>query len=237
MKLLILLIALGCAECTLIEWTAADYFNPWTDPASCGRRPGRPSYVCDPNGVISVEAADFLDHILLNFQNATQCPCSTKNCEDRDHSKGYLMAIALVRKLKRPANVPDTGDATMQLAQRFTYDLLRKHWAWGTCDELTVIFYSKEDHILMTATGRTANRKLTDHVTTYIQRELARFFQPGGNVGQGLHYLTINYRHVLDNYDYAPVLYADAKVDSAATMVTISMTTSILTSLLLRYFC
>lgn len=47
----------------------------------------------------------------------------------------------------------------------------------------------------MTLPGSTPRRKLTEDVTYHIQAELARFFMgKGGNVGQGLHYVTINYR-------------------------------------------
>ncbi|XP_052810403.1 uncharacterized protein LOC128238482 isoform X2 [Mya arenaria] len=238
MKALLLLLALvSLGGCVLVEWTADEFFNPLEEPEKCGRHESSPSYVCDPNGIITVRQADFLDHILLNMQNETDCPCSTNNCESRAHSKGYIIAIALVKKLKRPDNVPDNEMGRMGLAQTFVYDLQRKHWVWGKCDEVTIIFFSKDDGILMTTTGVTPARKLTGEVTNYIQKELVRFFQKGGNVGQGLHYLTINYRHVLDNYKYSPVLYADTPIHSTAAMATISIATSIITTLLAIYFC
>jgi len=48
---------------------------------------------------------------------------------------------------------------------------------------------------LMTLPGKTARRKLKEDVTYSIQETLARFFRSTeGNVGQGLHYVTLNYR-------------------------------------------
>ncbi|XP_045197765.1 uncharacterized protein LOC123552288 [Mercenaria mercenaria] len=241
MKSLVLLLCsvIGLSHCVLIEWTAKDYPNPQDDPEACGRYPDKPSYVCDPNGLISRKAADFLDHILLNLQNDTKCPCSTYSCEGRQHSKGYIMAIALVEKIYKPENVQDTVDGRKGLVNQFAFDLLRKRWnTWDTCDELIIIAFSKDDRILTTVSGKTPLRVLTDPITKAIQIELARFFRDdGGNVGQGLHYLTMNYRRVLDGYNYYPIMYSDVVPDSAANMIKVSIITSIITTVLLNIFC
>ena len=54
MKLLVIIAAClaGIADSRLKEWTAAEYPNPQTDPVKCGRS-NKPSYVCDPNKLIS----------------------------------------------------------------------------------------------------------------------------------------------------------------------------------------
>lgn len=49
----------------------------------------------------------------------------------------------------------------------------------------------------MTLSGTTPRRKLTEEITYAIQFELARFFREKGNVGQGLHYVVMNYRFVI----------------------------------------
>ena len=49
-------------------------------------------------------SADYLDSILMSMQNDTECPCSHHYCEsqpNRGANKGYIVAVALVRKLKR----------------------------------------------------------------------------------------------------------------------------------------
>lgn len=239
MKELLLLCGIfALAQCAMIEWTAKDYPNPQEDPAACGRYADKPSFVCDPNGIISTKSADFLDHILLNLQNDTKCPCSAYSCETRQHSKGYIMAIALVRKIFRPEGVKDTVESRKTLVNQFALDLLRKHWhTWDTCDELIIIVFSKDDGILTTMSGDTPLRVLTDTIAKDIQLELARFFRDdGGNVGQGLHYLTMNYRRVLDGEYYKPIMYSDVPTDGAE-ILKLSVVTSLLTTILLKIFC
>ncbi|KAL4233423.1 hypothetical protein ACF0H5_008104 [Mactra antiquata] len=229
----------GISHGAMIEWTSQDYPNPQEMPELCGRYTDTPSYVCDPNGLISKKSADFLDHILLSFQNDTKCPCSAYSCERRQHSKGYIIAIALMRKIKRPDNVKDTPEAKKVLVHQFASDLRLRLWnSWATCDELIVIAFSKEDGILTTVTGSAANRVLSYNVTMAIQTELARFFRTDGNIGQGLHYLTLNYRRVLDGYDYYPIMYGDVPIHSgAAGKMTIAVLTCIITTILLNIFC
>lgn len=237
MKVLLMLWAAGLGQCVLIEWTAKDFPNPQDDPAACGRYPNKPSYVCDPNGIISTKDADFLDHILLSLQNDTKCPCSAFSCERRDHSKGYIMAVALIRKIFKPEGVKDTVESRKNLVNQFAFDLLRKHWnTWDTCDELIVIAFSKDDGILTTISGSTPLRVLTSQITNTIQRELARFFRDDGNVGQGLHYLIMNYRRVLDGEHYYPIMYSDVPTD-AASILKVSIITTLITTVLLNIFC
>jgi len=216
------------------EWTAAEYPNP-QDKAEyykCGRR--APSYVCDPDGLISRQQADSLDHVLLNLPKDTMCPCSAWACEK--NSSGYIIAVALVQKLERADYIEDTTEGKTGLVRRFAFDLLRKKWRWGHCEETTVIVFSKADGILLTLPGSTPRQKLNEMAVHAIQKELARFFKNDENIGQGLGFLVLNYRHVLDGFDYHPVIYNH--VDSgAAGIFQLSVVTSLLATVLLKIFC
>ena len=44
--------------------------------------------------------AEMLDHILLPFSNNTKCACSQHECDTSDQKMGFIMAVALVKKLK-----------------------------------------------------------------------------------------------------------------------------------------
>lgn len=45
----------------------------------------------------------------------------------------------------------DSPETRQGLVRSFVFNLLRKHWnSWATCDELTVIVFSKEDNIVRT---------------------------------------------------------------------------------------
>lgn len=42
-----------------LEWTPETYPNPRRDPAACGRPYVNASWVCDPNGLITVEEGKY----------------------------------------------------------------------------------------------------------------------------------------------------------------------------------
>lgn len=236
MKMIVVpvLCALVCvSQAVQLEWTSSDYPNPMTDPELCGRM--KESYICDPNGLLDKKSADALDYILLNFPNDTMCPCSTYSCEQGGTGRGYKLAVALLRRLKRPDGVEDTVEGRTGLAMNFAFNLLHKHWVWGTCDELTIVVFSKDDGILMTFPGRAAGRLLTETQTKNIQNELKRFFRYDHSIGQGLQYLSINYRRVLDGFGHYPVIYAN--VPSTAAIVSVSIVTSLISTLLLIWLC
>lgn len=235
MILLACLFMVGVAQSQLVEWEANDYPNPMLESEKCGRPGGKFSKVCDPNGIISRRDADALDHIIMSLPNNTRCPCSAWSCEQTGEENGYHISVALVRKLKRKEGTPETVTATMGLASKFALTLLNKNWKQGNCNEAVIIFYSKEDGVLRTQTGSTASLVLTDEIAGAIQKAMARFFKNDNSIGQGLHYLAMNYRRVLDGQFYLPIHYTD--VDSGAAVVKISILTSLITTVILKLFC
>lgn len=55
LSVFVALLLVGTSHCLMVEWEAQDYPNPMFDMEKCGRHIGRRSYVCDPNGIISVK--------------------------------------------------------------------------------------------------------------------------------------------------------------------------------------
>ena len=49
---------------------------------------------------------------------------------------------------------------------------------------------------LRTLSGNAARTLLTDQIAGEIQREMVKFFKNDNTIGQGLHYLAMNYRSV-----------------------------------------
>lgn len=235
LSVFVALLLVGTSHCLMVEWEAQDYPNPMFDMEKCGRHIGRRSYVCDPNGIISVKDADALDNILLGLPNMTSCPCSAWSCERPGKDKGFHIFVALVKKLKRKEGTPKSREASEGLAGKFALTLLNKNWKIGECNEEVVILYSKEDGILRTQTGSTARLLLKDEIAAEIQRAMARFFQNEDTVGQGLQYLAMNYRRVLDGQDHLPIMYTN--VDAGAAVVKISLLTSLITTLLFKLLC
>lgn len=54
----LLFLAVSIAQPPL-EWTPETYPNPRRDPAACGRPYVNASWVCDPNGLITVEEGEY----------------------------------------------------------------------------------------------------------------------------------------------------------------------------------
>lgn len=56
----VIFLLIGACYGKLVEWSVEDYPNPRSQPGECGRYLDRPSFVCDPNKIISLEAGTFL---------------------------------------------------------------------------------------------------------------------------------------------------------------------------------
>lgn len=72
-------------------WSPGEYPNPFSSAKECGREGVKSSWVCDPDGVVSLESANILEGIILQIARG-EAPYgtveSTINCVS-ETSPGY----------------------------------------------------------------------------------------------------------------------------------------------------
>lgn len=87
--LCLLLVAAGAVSEKHKRWTPSTYPNPQRDVNLCGRN-GLKSSICDPENILSVEAANMVDG-LINEIAQGKPPYSKAQCGD-DGSKGFQVS-------------------------------------------------------------------------------------------------------------------------------------------------
>lgn len=188
--LVAVLIAWNLISCETYSFSRYNYPNPMTEPTQCGRETVRKSYVCDPELILGPrdQEASQLDVLIARIVDETSCPCSAFSCER--HREGYKIGIALTDKMRLDNFVDsddddyfDGGDERTRKIQRNLHaaqlyaNEIQRRWnnstklKFGYCDEDVVIFYSHEDNVLYTSTGRVARLKLTDSLVASIAHE------------------------------------------------------------------
>ncbi|KAL3883748.1 hypothetical protein ACJMK2_029982 [Sinanodonta woodiana] len=197
-QLMVGLMMLGISFGAQAEWRPEEFPHPLTEFAKCGQP--RPSYLCDPNNIVSKKYSDFIEYHLNRVPNVTSCPCSTWHCEHTTKPEGYKIAIAVMMKMRNDYDFDDKKD----LAFNFAYGLESRRWDFGSCENDIIILYSEDDGIIYTLAGSTAREKLSLAKAGEIQGALLHFFQPGGNVGQGLASMVLNYIAVLRDEYFMP---------------------------------
>ncbi|CAC5423917.1 unnamed protein product [Mytilus coruscus] len=176
-------------------WRNGYYPNPARDWTLCGRY--EKSLVCDPNGLLSTKEADTLDWLLKGVVNDTKCPCSAWKCESK--KSGYVVAVALVRKLNIPKTGPAPVDDNEKLAalRQFAFDLENNKWRFGECNEDVIIAYSAEEGAVFTFAGGTANRRLNQDLIDSITAHRKHYFRGNKHVYAGLRSMVMDYREAL----------------------------------------
>lgn len=213
----------------LSEWTADDYPNPMKDPALCGRYDK--SFVCDPNGLLTLKEADTLDWLLRGlFNNDTKCPCSDHKCETK--KSGYVMAVALVRKLRidKEGNVDDNDKSSA--IRQFAFNLENNKWKLGDCNEDIIIAYSAEDRVIFTMVGGIANKRLNQDLIDSITTHKKHYFRSNKHVYAGLRSMILDYREALSDGGF---IYSE-QVDQSPIGGGVRVSSSIM-SLLTLVFC
>lgn len=182
-----------------------DIGNPRTDVGSCGRN-NQPSYICDPDHVLSIGQDDALESQIMSIHSSTHCPCSDATCRSTSKS-GYLIAIAMVNKMKLTDNPTGNNDpahngehasrldTVLSEARKLAFGLLKK-WNLGRCNESILILFSRGDNVLYTVTDVVAGKKLTDDLIGEISMDVRSEF--GQNVTSGFQKLLTEYKEVFD---------------------------------------
>jgi uncharacterized membrane protein YgcG len=155
--LLVISSAAAAADPAQAGWDTDTYPNPKRDLTLCGRR-GRPSNLCDPDGLLSIAAAARVEGVILDIA-VRVAPYAAAPCAGADGApRGYAVAVALMRKL----HVRE-GEAPAGAARRVAAAL---HAAWGVgsaaCDDGVLILLAADQRQVYISTGAGAAAALGD---------------------------------------------------------------------------
>ncbi|XP_078598650.1 uncharacterized protein LOC144874416 isoform X1 [Branchiostoma floridae x Branchiostoma japonicum] len=158
------------------KWWLEQYPHPQVDFQRCGR-PG-PSWLCDPNRILSTSEADDIEDIVLNVSSSvkgTPCPPKEVKQDEEDTNTtsvskshtfpGYQIAVALFFDLEKEYIEQDKHAII-----RFAWSLLGRAWKPGDCDEGVVITYCAANKQVYTATGKAVRNKLTNKRVREVER-------------------------------------------------------------------
>ncbi|CAG2115116.1 unnamed protein product, partial [Medioppia subpectinata] len=103
-------------EDELWYWNKEEYPNPYEQPPYCRRT--KPSFICDPDQLLTRKQANRLDALISEVKNTSACFCTY--CPPNE--KGFTIGVALIRNIFREYNVRQ-----LQNAENFA-DYIRKKW-------------------------------------------------------------------------------------------------------------
>ena len=148
------------------EWYAQDFPNPTRDVKACGRR-GKVSWICDPENILSYEAADMIEELLYSIVKNTASGCSN------DKEPGFQIGVVV---LNRMSAIP--GEPVEETAKTFAKHL---HYSWGVghagCDDGVMLLISILDRQLYVSTGKRAMKLLSDDQIDIIIEEMKPYMQ------------------------------------------------------------
>lgn len=122
----------------------ARYPNPLKQHSMCYRR--RPSFICDPDNLLSWNDAERLDFLLNNIRNTTPCLCPACPMES---PSGISIGIFLRE------NFTDEERSTKGFSSKELAKTLREEWKLGKCDDDIVIVVIAEEKRSAVSLGTT----------------------------------------------------------------------------------
>ena len=135
------------------EWSPGIFPNPKRDTYLCGRD-GRKSSICDPDAVLSEQAANRLEGLIGDIEDGQspyrQAPCGSRGME------GYQIAVAVMKKMKI-----EQGLTPQETAKEFA-KVLHARWGVGqaACDNGVLLLVSVDDRQIYISTGVKASEYL-----------------------------------------------------------------------------
>eukprot|EP00899_Mesostigma_viride_P024644 jgi/Mesvir1/5364/Mv15447-RA.1 len=179
---LALCLGCGCArELTQSrhEWQIGHFPDPNRDVDRCGRH-GQKSWICDPDGLLSIDAANVVESIIQDVAYGAY-PFTRKACGPDGVMRGYQIGVALMNKISVKPKAshspvkghgswetqvapPVPGDADLRvMAQKFAMATFN---SWGVgdpeCNNGVLLLVSRQDRVVYIATGRGASTSLPE---------------------------------------------------------------------------
>ena len=163
-----------------------DFPNPTTDPSACNRPAGRPSWLCDPDRILSKGPADEIEGILRDIAQAKK-PFAKSACS----GKGHQVALAALGRLdlsSPSSSSVSAADATEEFASS-----IMDIWGVGQagCDDGVVVVLAKEDRQSFILAGRGALPKLPPRASAAIL-EAAKPLLRAGDVSGALKQIVVD---------------------------------------------
>ncbi|XP_064617870.1 uncharacterized protein LOC135481992 [Liolophura sinensis] len=190
-----------------LKWHWSQFPNPQNEFGRCGRN--KPSYICDPNHLISYKGANAIDRLINQTLTDSTCPCGAQSCI-RSKRSGYQIAVAIVPEFYTSYN-GSNPDRLLLETRRFAYGIYSRRWSFGVCGEWVLLFYTQQQNIVYTLTGRLARSTLNDALLEQITLDARHFFAAGPqrNITQGLLQMVEDFRNVfLTRYQRRPFVRA-----------------------------
>ncbi|DBA84123.1 TPA: hypothetical protein ACH3X1_006599 [Trebouxia sp. C0004] len=161
------------------QWSPQNFPNPATDVTLCGRN-GKPSWICDPDRILSEYSQDVIEGSIHEIA-AAKSPYRPANCPDLPHdAAGYQVAVVLVQSLKL-----QNGRSEAEQAEYFAKSL---HKAWGVgnknCNNGLVFLLSKDDRqMYLAADGQVLSKERQQYVLNNAKAKLRAGNFDGGIEG------------------------------------------------------
>lgn len=137
-------------------WGVNDVPNPVLDPKACGR--GVSSAVCDPDHLLSREAADRMDGVIdaARKEYKIRCPATGKMHD-------IQIGVAVLNKMNSPGLCDDKNKGGCGRAAEEYATSIYDRWGLGDpqCGNGVLIFISKKDRQMYVKTGSSTQRRLT----------------------------------------------------------------------------
>ena len=143
------------------EWYKEHFPNPERDAEACGQR-GNVFRVCDPENILSYEAANKIQEFIFSVVENTDSGCRN------DEKPGFQIGVAVLNRMR---GIP--GETVEETAKTFAKHL---HDSWGVghagCDDGAMLLISILDRQLYVSTGKRAMELLSDDQIDIIIEEM-----------------------------------------------------------------
>ncbi|KNC84978.1 hypothetical protein SARC_02833 [Sphaeroforma arctica JP610] len=158
------LLSVLCAIVSGVPWSPISYPNPVVEAKACHRMHTQgTSYVCDPDDILSVEAADKIEAIFNAIVKDTTSPCQLPKKEG-----GYQVALALMNSFETDATVPmETNAGRMARG-------LHDKWGVGhhNCHDGVLVMVSVSQRQVYISTGEAAGAILSSDRISWVTERM-----------------------------------------------------------------
>lgn len=144
--------------------------DPLSGSSSC--MPGRPmrqTYVCDASALLAPRSANRIDAELQSIYSA-QGKYKRALCNGRQMSYGYLIEVAVVRRMDSGRNSAPSFASTL-------YQNWRVGDSQATCGNGVLILISMEDRKYYFATGSSVRNIIGTHSSNRVERALVKYLK------------------------------------------------------------
>lgn len=162
---------IGTALVSARSWKPSDLPSPQKDPDNICRRQGKPSAICDPDGVLSPRTADELDG-LANFIAEGSHGFALADCAGT--LRGYQVALAVLQTMQNDGRNLD------RRAEVFAKEL---HDSWGVgdaeCNNGVVLLVSLQDRRMYISAGKGTTKLLSDKAIQAVLSDMKSYLRAG----------------------------------------------------------